>query len=115
MLSESDLEIADQWIRDNVLDNEDHEFDDAEEDGSTVKYFFHRVADHASVVYLVTVRQGTLFSIKKEVYHEEGQGDTPDEEEWIFKGKERKRQGSSRAKRSVGHSRSPRGKRSGRK
>ena len=42
------------------------------------------VADHASVVYLVTVRRGKLYSIKKEAYHEEGQGDKPDEEEWIL-------------------------------
>jgi len=86
MLNERDLEIADQWIRDNVLDNEDHDFDDCEEEGDTVKYFFHRHADHASVVYLVTVKRGQLFSIKKEVYHEEGQGDRPDEEEWIVEG-----------------------------
>ena len=90
MLNDSDLEIADQWIRENVLDNEDHDFDDCEEDGSTVKYFFHRHADHASVVYLVTVKRGQLHSIKKEAYHEEGQGDRPDEEEWILEGEERK-------------------------
>ena len=90
MLNESDLEIADQWIRDNVFDNEDHDFDDCEEDGDAVKYFFHRHADRASLVYLVAVRRGNLFSIKKEVYHEEGQGDEPDEEEWILEGEERK-------------------------
>ena len=54
MLSESDLEIADQWIRDNVLDKEDHDFDDVEEEGLSVKYFFHRRRDRASVVYLVS-------------------------------------------------------------
>ena len=89
MLNESDLEIADQWIRDNVLENEDHNFDDCEEDGDTVKYFFHRHEDRASVVYLVTVKRGQLYSIKKEAYHEEGQGDKPDEGKWTFKGEER--------------------------
>ena len=63
MLNESDLEIADQWIRDNVLDRGDYEFDDIEEEGDTAKYFFHRHADHASVVYLVTIKQGKLYQL----------------------------------------------------
>ena len=71
MLNERDLEIADQWIRRHVLDKGDHDFDDVEEEAKTVKHFFHRHADRASVVYLVTVKHGMLYSIKKEVYHEE--------------------------------------------
>ena len=86
MLSERDLAVADAWIREHVLDRRDHDFDDVEEQGSTVKYFFHRRRDRASVVFVVTVKQGQLFSIKKEVYHEEAQGDRPDEEQWLVEG-----------------------------
>ena len=96
MLSESDLEIADQWIRDNVLDKGDHYFDDVEEIGDTLKYFFSRHADRAWIVYMVTVKRGQLFSIKKEVYHEETEGDKPDEEEWLVEGGEERGEGSRR-------------------
>ena len=33
MLSERDLEIADAWIRESVLDKWDHDFDDVEKEG----------------------------------------------------------------------------------
>ncbi len=83
MLNERDLEVADEWIQEHVLEDGVHDFDDAEEDGNTVKYFFNRIADHASVGYLVTVKDGKLFSIKKEVYHEDGKGTHADEAEWV--------------------------------
>ena len=85
MLNERDLEIADQWIRENVLNREEHDFDNLEEDGDTVKYFFARVRDRACVVCLVTVKNGRLYSIKKEAYYEQSEGDKPDEEEWIVR------------------------------
>jgi hypothetical protein len=72
MLNERDLEVADEWIQEHVLEDGVHDFDDAKEEGNTVKYFFNRIADRASVVYLVTVKDGKLVSIKKEVYHEDG-------------------------------------------
>lgn len=83
MLNERDLEVADEWIQEHVLEDGVHDFDDAEEEGNTVKYFFNRIADRASVVYLVTVNNGKLVSIKKEVYHEDGEGTRADEAEWI--------------------------------
>jgi len=83
MLNERDLEVADEWIQEHVLEDGVHDFDNAEEDGDTVKYFFNRIADRASVVYLVTVNNGKLVSIKKEVYHEDGEGTHADEAEWI--------------------------------
>ena len=83
MLNERDLEVADEWIQEHVLEDGVHDFDDAEEDGNTVKYFFNRIADRASVVYLVTVKEAKLVSIKKEVYHEDGEGTHADEAEWI--------------------------------
>jgi hypothetical protein len=92
MLNERDLEIADSWIRANVLDKGDHDFDDVEEDGDTLKYLFTRHPDRAWVVYMVAVKRGKLYSIKKEVYHEESQGDKPDEEEWIVRPEGGKRQ-----------------------
>lgn len=84
MLNERDLEVADEWIQEHVLEDGVHDFDDAEEDGNTVKYFFYRIADRASVVYLVTVSNGRLVSIKKEVYYEDGEGTHADETEQIL-------------------------------
>ena len=83
MLNERDLEVADEWIQEHVLEDGVHDFDNAEEDGDTVKYFFNRIADRAWVVYLVTVKDSKLVSIKKEVYHEDGEGTHADEAEWI--------------------------------
>ena len=74
MLDERDLEVADRWIRDNVLDRENHDFDDCEEDGQVVKYFFTRHRDGASVVFLLRVEDGKLVSINREVYHDEAEG-----------------------------------------
>ena len=93
MLSERDLGIADAWIREHVLDTRDHDFDDVEQQERTVEYLFHRRRDRASVVFLVTVKQGQLFSIKKEVYREEAQGDRPDEEQWLIEGGQQRRGG----------------------
>ena len=91
MLSERDLGVADAWIREHVLDRRDHDFDDVVEEGHTVKYLFRRRRDRASVVFVVTVKHGQLFSIKKEVYHEEAQGDRSDEEQWLIEGGQQRR------------------------
>ena len=93
MLSERDLGVADAWIREHVLDTRDHDFDDVEQQERTVEYLFHRRRDRASVVFAVTVKQGQLFSIKKEVYREEAQGDRPDEEQWLIEGGQQRRGG----------------------
>ena len=93
MLNERDLEIADEWIQEHVLEDGVHDFDDAEEEGNTVKYFFNRIADRASVVYLVMVKDGKLVSIKKEVYHEDGEGTRADEAEWIVGKRRQTRKG----------------------
>ena len=74
MLDERDLEVADRWIRDHVLDNRDHDFDDCEEEGDVVKYFFTRHRDRAWIVFLLRVEDGKLISIKREVYHYEAEG-----------------------------------------
>ena len=95
MLSERDLEVADAWIRKHVVDTGDYDFDDVVEEGHTVKYWFHR-CDRASVVFVVTVKRRQLFSIKKEVYREETQGDRPDEVEWVVEGGQERRRRSRR-------------------
>ena len=88
MLSEKDVEIADQWVERYVLEHGRYDFDDVDEEGDTLRYFFRRHSDCAGVVFVVTVREGKLFSIKKEVYLEDSEGDGADEEEWILKGEE---------------------------
>jgi hypothetical protein len=37
MLNERDLEVAHKWIQEYVLEDGVHDFDDAEEEGNTVK------------------------------------------------------------------------------
>ena len=84
-MNDKDLEIADDWMREHMPDPDDFSFEDAEGEGNTEKYFFLRYRDSATIVYLVTVEEGQLISVKKEVYYAEGSQEGPDEEEWIVK------------------------------
>ena len=70
-MNERDRAAADDWIREHMPDPAEYSFEDTEEAGVTESYFLLRHRDSATVVYRVAVKDGTVTSVKQEVYHGE--------------------------------------------
>ena len=65
MLTEKQLEIADEWIQENVDMNEFAFDGEIVEKGNTVKYFFCKCDE--SIVYHITIEKERVVNISKEI------------------------------------------------
>ena len=63
-MNERDTETADERMRDHMPDSGRCSLEDNEEEGDTQKHFFLQYCDSATVVYLVTVKDGKVTSVK---------------------------------------------------